>query len=69
MIDSVPERIRQQPKDHGLCNFPSSSGVSIYAILQLMTPPVEMNLLEITSRWFGLLVQQNFAKSFYYIKK
>ena len=52
MIDSVPERIRQQSKDHGLCNFPISSGVSIYAILQLMTPPVEMNLLEITSRWF-----------------
>ena len=69
MIDSVPERIRQQSKDHGLCNFPISSGVSIYAILQLMTPPVEMNLLEITSRWFGLLVQQNFAKSFYCIKK
>jgi len=69
VIDSVLEHIRQQSKDHDLCNFPISSGVSIYAILQLMTPPVVMNLLEITSRWFGLLVQQNFAKSFYCIKK
>jgi len=52
VIDSVPERIRQQPKDHGLCNFPSSSGVSIYAYSIIDDPPVEMNLLEITSRWF-----------------
>ena len=52
MIDSVPERIRQQSKDHGLCNFPISSGILYMFVLQLMTPPVEMNLLEITSRWF-----------------
>ena len=52
MIDSVPERIRQQSKDHGLCNFPISSGVSIYAYSIIDDPPVEMNLLEITSRWF-----------------
>ena len=39
MIDSVPERIRQQSKDHGLCNFPISSGVSIYAYSTIDDPP------------------------------
>ena len=39
MIDSVPERIRQQSKDHGLCNFPISSGVSIYACSAIDDPP------------------------------
>ena len=69
MIDTVPEPIRQQSKDHGLCNFPIFSGVSIYAYSAIDTPPVKMNLFNKTSRWFWFLVQQNFAKNFYFIKK